>query len=178
MKTSIITKHQFLKSELLELVEISKLVEHKDRFFILKFDEWLKKCEHKLKELGFAEASHFSVYKTQLFNCKTIKGRNKHKLLFSKSIENIKLAQQTLYNLFFPLNQKITQAEETLENILVLIEDADDFKNIDKQNFSRYVTNVWQFISKQEAFQNHINQLKVLVSLTDIKLILGQKLTI
>ena len=71
---------QFLKSQLLELVEVSKLVEQKDRFFILKFDQWLKINEAKLKEFGFAEASHLSVYKTPLINCKNQKVKNKQKI--------------------------------------------------------------------------------------------------
>ena len=175
MKTSILSKHQFLKNQLLELVDISQLIEQKDRFFISKFDLWLKSSERKLKDFGCAEASHFSVYRAGIFNCKNRKERNKNKLLFSKSVETIQLAQQSLYNLFLPFNQKVTQAEETIENILALIEDSDEFKNLEKQNFSLYVNKVWQFICAQEAFQNHVNQLKVLVSLTDIKLIIGQK---
>ena len=177
MKTSILSKHQFLKGQLLELVEISQLIEQKDRFFISKFEQWLKNSERKLKDFGYVEASHFSVYRAGIFNCKNKKERNKNRLLFSKSIETIQLAQQSLYNLFLPFNQKITQAEETIENILVLIEDSEEFKNIEKQNFSIYINKVWQFILAQDAFQNHINQLKILVSLTDIKLIIGQKVT-
>ena len=177
MKTSILSKHQFLKGQLLELVEISQLIEQKDRFFISKFDQWLKNSERKLKDFGCVEASHFSVYRAGIFHCRNKKERNKNKLLFSKSIETIQLAQQSLYNLFLPFNQKITQAEETIENILVLIEDSEEFKNLEKQNFSIYINKVWQFILAHEAFQNHINQLKILVSLTDIKLIIGQKVT-
>ena len=176
MKTSILHQHQFLQSKLLELVEISNLVEQKDRFFILKFNQWLVECEAKLKELRIAEASHFSVYKTELFNVKNTKVRNKQKLLLSKSIEKMKQAQQSLYQLFLPMDQKITQAEEIIENILVLIESTEEFRKLKDPNFALYVQNVWNFILKQEAFQNHANQLKVLISFTDIRLILGQKL--
>lgn len=176
MKTSILNTHQFLHAHLLELVEISSLVELKDRFFVLKFGEWLEQCEAKLKELRIAEASHFTVYKTELFNVKNTKVKNKQKLLLSKSIEKMKQAQQSLYQLFSPMDQKISQAEEIIENILVLIEDTEEFQKLKSDHFALYVQNVWNFISKYEAFQNHANQLKILVSATDIKLILGQKL--
>ena len=80
MKTSILQKQQFLKDSLLQLVDISGLVQDKDHFFLEKFEDWLTAVEGRLKGLHLAEASYFSVYRAVLFGAKMERGKNKRKI--------------------------------------------------------------------------------------------------
>lgn len=178
MKTSILQKQQFLKDALLQLVDISGLVQDKDHFFLEKFEDWLTAVEAQLKGLHLAEASYFSVYRTLLFNTKLEKGKNKRRMILSKAIGTIQQAQQTLYNLYYPIDQKIQQAEEIIENLLVIANEDQAFREIEKDDFSRYINKVWLYLLKQEPLQAHVNQLKLLVSTTDIMLLLGQKVNL
>lgn len=178
MKTSIIQKHQFLKNGLLELVSLSELIPEKDHFFIDNFENWLTVVQGQLKQMQVAEASHFSVFRAMLIQARSEKGRQKRKLILSQSIESMKQAQQSLYNLYYPINQKIEEAEELVENLLVIINEDSNFQRIDKSDFSKYIQKVWSYISKKEELRPHVNRLKLLVSTTDILLLLGQKVKI
>lgn len=178
MKTSIIQKHQFLKSGLLELVSLSELIPEKDHFFVDNFEKWLTVVQGQLKQMQVAEASHFSVFRAILIQAKAEKGRQKRKVLLSKSIDSMKQAQQSLYNLYYPINQKIEQAEELIENLLVIVNEEPDFQALDKSDFSKYINKVWAYILKKEELRPHVNQLKLLVSTTDVFLLLGQKVNL
>ncbi|WP_298419479.1 hypothetical protein [uncultured Kordia sp.] len=178
MKTSIIEKHTFFETSILKVGLISELLRSKSSRFFAEIERWLSENEQVLKQFGYAESSRISILRNQLFIAKEKDIPQKRKHQFMVSAECLATAHTVLVSLHDPINSKISQARETIQQVLVLVKDQPDYQQRDQDNFNKYIKIIWAKLKADPQFSSVALQLQTLVPEVDIFRIIAEEVTL
>ena len=178
MKTSIIEKHTFFETSIFKVGLISELLRSKSSRFFAEIERWLSENEEVLKKFGFEESSKMSILRNQLFVAqqKDIPQKRKHQMMVSA--ECLETAHGMLVNLHDPIKTKLTQARETIQQVLVLIKDQPEYQKRDRDSFNKYVKIIWTKLKADAQFSSVALQLQTLLPEVDIHRIIAEEVTL
>jgi len=168
MKTSIIEQNNFFEGSLVKLGLLSNSYRSKSPDFLNQLENWLQENETILKQYGYIEATTFSIYQNQIFSfkLKDVPQKRKKLLLFSGEILN--KAHDTLMQLQHPFRTKIEQGKELISQLLIAVDDNNEFAKKKGERFDSYVKRVWASLCKVDQFNAITLQIRTVLPEVDI----------
>ncbi|WP_430410594.1 hypothetical protein [Kordia sp.] len=178
MKTSTIEKHTFFETSIFKVGLISELLRSKSSRFFAEIERWLSENEQVLKQFGLAEASRISILRNQLFVAQQRDIPQKRKHQFMVSADCLEVAHTVLTNLHEPIKSKISQARETIQQVLVLVKGQPEYQKRDRDSFNKYIKIVWAKLKADPQFSSVALQLQTLLPEVDIFRIIAEEVTL
>ncbi len=176
MRTSIIEKHIFFESSIFKVGLLSELYRSKSSRFHTELSLWLSENETVLKQFGFSESSQFSLLRNQLFATNLKRTSLKRKQQFLIMGECLEKAHEILTRLYDPIKAKIEQGKETVQQVLIIIQETPEFAKSKKEDFNNYIKRIWSVLKKNAQFKSITIQLRTILPEVDILRIIAEKI--
>ncbi|MGG8496029.1 hypothetical protein ACQY1Q_06410 [Tenacibaculum sp. TC6] len=176
MRTSILEKHTFFETSIMKVVLISELFRNKSSKFFSSLDEWLLDNEKMLKQLGYTEASEFSILQNQISSLKLKDIQHKKRQQFLLSSECLEKAHLILIQLQEPIKTKIAQGKETIKQILTVIKEVPDFAKNKKEHFDTYIKRLWSKLKTDDQFKAICMQIRTVLPEIDVLRIIADEI--
>lgn len=169
MVKSYINTYTGLKKSIELVPSLVNLLKDKNKKFINDFESWLISTEEFLKKNNFSECSEMSGLRSRLYlvNFEDIRTSNKKKKQMEIGAEMIYSAQNLVYNLIQPIEEKINEAKELTQE-LVSIANNNNIININpKEDYTNYIQSLWNHFKSHEQLSKYALRIVSLIGNTD-----------
>lgn len=169
MIKSYINTYNGLKKSINKVSDLVNLLRDKNKKFIIDFEFWLTSTEEFLKKNNFSECSEMAGLRSRLYlvNFEDIKASNKKKKQMEIGAEMIYSAQNLVYNLIQPIEDKINEAKELTEE-LVTIAYKNNIININpNEEYTNYIQSLWNHFKSHEQLSKYALKITSLIGNTD-----------
>ncbi len=123
MQKSSITIVNNLKKLLLKTPELTNAFQEKRHTALSALDTWLKHLEQELKKFNYAQCAEIAGLRSQLIEIKYDPDQNRlhrKKKLLSKGSSVIYPAQSVIQEVIHPLEEKIGQARQLMQQVITV----------------------------------------------------------
>lgn len=159
-----------LKPSLLKLPDLVTAIQNKKFTSVTDLFDWLMRLENKLKQLNYTECAEIAGLRAQLAEQKFVlngKPNERKKRQLQKALEIIYPAQETVSKILQPLEDKIEQAGELIRQMLSVAYSLGIVPEATPQNFTSHIHHVWSVLANHDQLKNGVNNVKLLVGMTD-----------
>ncbi len=177
-KSSIYIVNQ-LKPSLLKLPDLVTAVQNKKFTSVNDLFDWLILLEERLKQLNYTECAEIAGLRAQLAEQKFVlngKPNERKKRQLQKALAIVYPAQETISSLLKPLEDKIEQARDIVRQMLNVAYSMGIVPEATPQHFTSHIHHVWSILANHDQLKNGINNIKLLVGMTDGLQILAQEI--
>lgn len=169
MIKSYINTYEGLKKSVNQIPDLVNLLRDKNKKFITDFELWLTNTENFLKKNNFSECSEMAGLRSRLYlvNFEDIRTVNKKKKQMEIGGEMVYSAQNLVYNLIQPIEDKVKEAKE-LANELVSIAYKNNIIQINpNEDYTNYIHSLWNHLKTHEQLSKYALRITSLIGNTD-----------
>jgi hypothetical protein len=180
MQKSIITVVNSLKGLLLKTPELTNAFQEKKHTALPTLDIWLKNLEQELKKFNYAQCAEIAGLRSQLIEIKYDPEQNRlhrKKRLFSKGSSVIYPAQSVVQEVIHPLEEKINQARQLIQQVLSIALQAKIIKKPTSAAESLgYIQNIWVLLKNNTQLNAGLQNIISLVGSSDGMRLLAEEI--
>lgn len=175
MRPSKINIVKALNEKLLEVHQLTNLIEAKNSTSISEFRNWLFDTEEILKKNNLPQVSQLAAIRAELVTY-VPKVKGKRKELYSLVARLLKQAQHDIWETNTLFTQKTQQARELIQQLLNLVAQTKAFTFDRKTDFTHFLEGVWYFCNTHEQLRSITLQILALLHKSDILLVMAEEI--
>ena len=169
MIKSYISTYEGLKKSVNKIPELVNLLKDKNKSFISDFEIWLIATEEFLKKNNFSECSEMAGLRSRIYmvNFEDSRRSNKKKKQMEIGAEMIYAAQNLVYTLIQPIEEKINEARELTEELVTIAYENKIIKIEPNQDYGNYIQSLWNHFKIHEQLSKYALRITRLIGNTD-----------
>lgn len=169
MIKSYINTYNGLKESINKVPDLVNLLKDKNKNFISDFESWLTKTEGFLKKNNFSECSEMAGLRSRLYlvNFEDIRSTNKKKKQMEIGAEMIYSAQNLVYNLIQPVEDKINEAKELVEELVTIAYNNNVININPHEDYTNYIQSLWNHFKTHDQLSKYALRISSLIGNTD-----------
>jgi hypothetical protein len=167
-----------LHRQLLKVGDMVNLFDHNDYTAVDTWTAWLVESEQLLKQYGYSETAQLAGLRaTILKEDKTAEPvRNRRKRLISQALSTIDPAQNVLYSINKPLEEKISTVRTLIRQFLVPAREAGLIKLDGVTDFTQYIEYLFQQAKTNQQIAPSLNHSLILLGKLDVMRIVAEEI--
>ena len=162
----------------MELHQVANFMERRSAQALPAFREWLFASETLLKEFNLPQMSKLSSLRAQLAHFVPENRVSKKKERFHFASNLLAEAQECLWTLYTGYQQKVSRAKEIINQLLGVVYQSGEFEYKDSQDFTAYVSSIWEFCCSNEQLSAFAIQVSSQFSRSDILRLIADEIEI
>lgn len=165
-----------LRKQLFALTPIADSIEQKSSSASEKLSAWLRETELILQASGYAQCAELAGLRSKLTLAMllTEPGINRRKKSLYAAGETVYPAQLCVNEVLKPLEAKLEEAKNILQQILDLFQPSGILNIPPGQGFSDYINGLWQYLRQHEQVRGATIKIQSLINPADIMRILAE----
>lgn len=169
MIKSYINTYSGLKKSVNKVPDLVNLLRDKNKTFISDFELWLTNTEEFLKKNNFSECSEMAGLRSRLYlvNFEDMRSSNKKKKQMEIGAEMIYSAQNLIFNLIQPIEEKINEAKELTEELVTIAYNNNIIKINPNEDYTNYIQSLWNHFKSHEQLSKYALRTSSLIGNTD-----------
>lgn len=174
------SKLSLLKKVEAQLFAVPDLVtgfQTKEPGIVTRFTNWLTDAEKMLKENNLSICSEMSGLRSKLLHAGMSNPTTKRKQQFATSLEIIPSAQSILQDVITPINAKVEQSRQVLQQTITLAYNTGLIRDKQEMEFNTWVGISWAAIKRHDQLSAGIVNAVSLVGFSDAYILFAEKLT-
>ena len=178
MAKSYINLNIGLKKAINKMPDLVNLLKDKNKTFIVEFEKWLIETEQFLKKHNYSECSEMAGLRSRIYviTFDDSKRSSKKKKQMEVGAEIIYSAQNLIYNLIQPIEDKINESNELMDDLVAIAKESKMIKFEANQDFSNYIQSLWNYLKTHEQLSKYVIRINTLIGNTDSLRLFAEKL--